>query len=198
MPNNSSKLRPLAVVAVLVIIGAAVGIMLQPAAKKTSIGEHAEDAPVMQHYSNPSFGIAFSYGDSYVLSEHESGNQGEREHHTIVLMEKTDASDMPVNGEGPPTITIDIFGNGIDKLPAETWIQNTSASNFKLSPDGVLATTSAAGMNAYTYTWDGLYRGRSVVFAHGTNVFMLSVTSIDTSDRIREDFSTLLSSLSVI
>lgn len=198
MPDSTSRLRPLAIIAVLAIIGAAVYVMMQPNTKKTSIEEHVQDGVELEHYSNTASGITFSYPVSYVLTEYERGNPAEREHHAIVLTRKADAANIPENGEGPPSITIDIFGNGIDNVSVDTWIRNTSASNFKLSPDTVLSTTTLAGQAALSYIWDGLYRGKSVVRAHDSHIFMLSVTSIDTSDPINDDFVALLSSVSLI
>src|SRR3989344_1427909 len=89
-------------------------------------------------YSNATYGISFQYPDSYVLSERESGN-GERAQHAITLMDKTAAANIPVGGEGPTAITIDIFQNNIDNQTVENWINNSSASNYKLSPNGTVS-----------------------------------------------------------
>jgi hypothetical protein len=62
-------------------------------------------------------------------------------------------------------------------------------SNFQLSPDGVLTETSLAGEEALAYGWDGLYRGNSIALSRGENVYVLSVTYLETSDQIRADFA---------
>lgn len=186
-------------VSLLVVIGviiAAVYLMLKPGADST-IGENVPDAlPQTQTYENAAYGIRFSYPNSYVISEREEGT-GERAHHVIVLMDKEDAANIPQNGEGPTTINIDIFGNGVDKLPVTQWINNTSSSNFKLSPDQVLASTTVAGTEGLSYIWDGLYRGESTVIAHKSDIIMFSVTYMDSTDAIRDDYRALLASVSL-
>ena len=144
-------------------------------------------------YESAEHGISFSYPDIYVLDEREAGN-GEREHHVIVLMDKEAAATLPQNGEGPPTITVDIFQNNLDKLAIAEWIENDSRSNFKLSPDGVLASTTVAGTEALLYAWDGLYRGNSIVFAHKDNIVMLSVAYLSPNDAIVSDFASVVAS----
>jgi len=145
-------------------------------------------------YHSATYGISFQYPDSYVLAERESGN-GERAQHTITLMDKTAAANIPVGGEGPPAITIDIFQNNLEKQTVENWINNSSASNYKLSPDGTLTQASVAGAPALAYGWDGLYRGASIVFAHKQNIVMLSMTSLTAEDQIIFDFANLVASM---
>ena len=148
-------------------------------------------------YASSTYGIRFTYPDTYVLSERDEGNAAERTHHVIVLTDRSALSLTPENGEGPPTITIAVFGNAHERLTPESWIKNVSASNFKLSPDNTLATTTIASSTAYTYTWDGLYRGESAVLTHGSDIIMLSVTSLDSADRIRDDFIDMLSTFTL-
>lgn len=189
--NNDSILKPLALLAVIAIILFAVYLMMQPGVEGT-IGEDVPDeAPTVQIYDSAAYGLRFSYPESYVLTEHDAGS-GERTHHTIVLMDSTAAANLPIGGEGPPAISIDIFGNDIDALPVEAWIKNTSASNYKLSTDQTLTPATVGGSAGLSYTWDGLYRGESTVIAHGDNILMLSGTYMDSTDAIRTDFSELL------
>jgi HAMP domain-containing protein len=152
---------------------------------------------LVQTYASSTYGIRFTYPDTYVLSERDEGNAAERTHHVIVLTDRSALSLTPENGEGPPTITIAVFGNAHERLTPESWIKNVSASNFKLSPDNTLATTTIASSTAYTYTWDGLYRGESAVLTHGSDIIMLSVTSLDSADRIRDDFIDMLSTFTL-
>src|SRR3989338_6659746 len=111
-------------------------------------------------YDNATYGISFKYPENYVLSERNTGN-GERASHNITLMDKTDAANIPVGGEGPVAITVDIFQNNLDTQTVENWINNSSASNYKLSPDGALSPATVGGASALAYGWDGLYRGAS-------------------------------------
>jgi len=137
-------------------------------------------------YSSVDYGISFTYPETYVLTERALGN-GERSHHNITLMDREAAANIPQNGEGPTAITIDFIQNDIEKLSVRDWINNDSRSNFKLSPDGELISTTIAGKEALTYTWDGLYRGQSIVFAHKDAIVMYSVTYMTPGDKIVSD-----------
>ena len=147
-------------------------------------------------YANSIYGISFSYPDTYALQEREVGN-GERYHYVITLIDKGALANIPQDGEGPPAISIDIYQNDIEKQKIEKWIRGNGFSNFKLSPDGAISTTTVAALEAYAYTWDGLYRGESVVFAHRENIIMVSVTYLSPDDAIRSDFSNILASLAL-
>ena len=144
-------------------------------------------------YANASYGISFAYPDTYVLEEREVGN-AERYHFAITLMDRIASENIPQNGEGPTSITIDIFQNNLDKLSTEAWVKGNSNSNFKLSADGLLTSTTVAGREALHYTWDGLYRGESTVFAHKDNIVMLSVTYLSPTDTIVSNFANVLAS----
>ncbi|MBP9757668.1 MAG: hypothetical protein KBD06_03655 [Candidatus Pacebacteria bacterium] len=187
--------RWFAFIAVLFVIAAAVFIMIRPASEKPTIGENIVETPKLNQFVNAKYGIEFSYPEGYVLTEHDVGNTAERDHHAIVIMRAEDATNLPEAGEGPTSITIDIYGNNIDKQTVERFIHNTSASNFKLSIDEKIATTTVAGEQALSYTWDGLYRGDSTVLAHKDNIFMFSVTYMDTAAIIRDDFAYMLSTV---
>jgi len=137
-------------------------------------------------FSSTEHAVAFAYPEHYILNERDEG-----ERHTITLLEQ--APD-PNASEGPPAITVDIFPN-TEGLTASDWVERTPASNFQLSPDGTLASSTVGGSEAVAYVWDGLYRGESYVFTHENRIYMLSVTYLDADDQIREDFTELLQSL---
>lgn len=148
-------------------------------------------------YSNGTYGISFKYPDSYVLTEKDSGTP-ERNRHTITLISKADAAPMNASsspaGEGPTSITLDFFQNNLDNQSITDWVKGNNASNFKLS-DGVATPASVAGVPAITYTWDGLYGGNTIVFAHKNNIVMASMTYLTYQDDIWKDFGTLIQSL---
>ncbi len=145
-------------------------------------------------YTNERYGLSLSYPDSYTLQEREVGN-GERGHYSITIIDTVALANLPEAGEGPPSITIDIYQNDLDKLTVEQWIRNTSASNFKLSPDEVLIPNSVAGVEGLYYRWDGLYPGESIVIAHKGNIVVFSATHLSPDDQIRQDFNRLLGSV---
>lgn len=148
-------------------------------------------------YSNDAYGISFKYPNRYFLSEREAGN-GERRHYFIVLIEDTPQNRDIIEGkligtESPPWISVDIFQNNLDNMSVSTFVTATNNSNWKLG-DGNIASTTVGGQEAVAYSWDGLYRGDSVVFAHRENIIMLSGTYFGEEDQIRKDFEAVTSS----
>lgn len=183
-----------ALIIVCAIIAGAVYIVSRPVSEKPSIGEDQHEVQ-LKSYVNDKYGLQFSYPDSYVLTEQDIGNTSEHDHHAIAIVRAEDVSRVPQNGEGPTAITIDIYGNAIDKQTLEQWIRNSSASNFKLSPNHVLATSTVAGEPAYAYIWNGLYSGDTMVVSNKENILMVTVTYMDSAAVIRDDFSKLLQSV---
>lgn len=150
----------------------------------------------LQQYSSAEYGIAFSYPESYVLEERDAPGSGMRKHHVITLMRKADLP-PPVNGEGPPAITIEMYQNDLDKQTTEGWIRNTSASNWKLG-EGRLATTTVSGLPALSYRWSGLYEGTSIALAQQKWVYVLSVTYLDMGADIIQDFVAIRDSIQIV
>lgn len=146
-------------------------------------------------YSSVEYGIAFSYPESYVLEERDAPGSGMRRHHVITLMRKADLP-LPVNGEGPPAITIEMYQNDLDKQTTEGWIRNTSASNWKLG-EGTLASTTVSGLPALSYRWSGLYEGTSIVHAGPRWVYVLSVTYLEMGADIIQDFVAIRDSVKI-
>lgn len=144
-------------------------------------------------YATSTYNIAFTYPNHYSLEEREVGD-AHRGRYFIALMQKKDLP-LPQGGEGPPAITVDIFQNNLDKQSVENWIKNSNPSNYKLSPDGVFASTTVDGAPALHYRWDGLYNGQSIVFAHKDTIIMVSVTSLTPDDQTLKDFPAFLSSI---
>ncbi|MBI4128484.1 MAG: hypothetical protein HY460_00405 [Parcubacteria group bacterium] len=141
-------------------------------------------------YESDVLGLAFQYPDDYILLERDLST-GMRLHHQITL---TQARDLPPpeNGEGPPTITIDIYQNSLDSYTVSDLIHGGNFTNFKLSPDGVTATTTVDGMPALSFRWSGLYEGETVVTAQPKWAYAFSVTYISPDDQIVRDFERLL------
>lgn len=147
-----------------------------------------------EQYVNHTYGISFEYPNTYQLREIEVGN-AERAHYSITLADTEALRNLPEAGEGPPTITVDIFQNDIDKLSVDTWLKNSNNSNFKLSPDDVIEPTTLGGASALSYTWDGLYRGKSIVATHRDAIIMVSGQFLSAEDQIVKDYEQIVSSL---
>mgnify|MGYP003393220201 CR=1 FL=1 len=149
-----------------------------------------------QSYSNPTYGIAFEYPLTYVLSERDIGGTGERLHHVITLMRKADLP-APENGEGPPSITFEMFQNNLDNLTTEGWIRGSSKSNFKLSSEGVLASTTIDSKPALSYRWSGLYEGTTIALAQANWIYAFSVTYLEPGADIVQDFVAIRDSVRI-
>ncbi|PIR83662.1 hypothetical protein COU18_03200 [Candidatus Kaiserbacteria bacterium CG10_big_fil_rev_8_21_14_0_10_51_14] len=145
-------------------------------------------------YENSEYGIRFKYPASYKVQEHEVGNS-ERGHYAIVLIDKEALANLPEAGEGPTVMSVDIYQNNLDQLSLENWIRGINDSNFKLSIDGKLSSTSVAGVSAYFYRWDGLYRADSYALAHKDNIVVFSATYLGEKDQIRKDFEKVMDSV---
>lgn len=173
----------------LVTIGAYVVSLSTPPAESSN---HTS----MRTYANEQYGLSFSYPDTYELTERDAQGSAERAHHTITLINHADLP-LPVDGEGPPAITIDIYQNDLDHLTTSTWIRNDARSNFKLSPEGRLATTTVDGSEALSYRWSGLYEGTTVAIARTAWVYAFTVTYLQMGDPIVQDFVALRESARV-
>lgn len=153
----------------------------------------------MQTYTSPNTGLTLTYPVKYFLEEKNTGSP-QRGRFTIVLMEDTAENKAVREGtgparEGPPTITIDMFQNDLDSYTADSWIRGTNDSNYKLSPNGVIATTSINGVSALSYRWSGLYEGETRVIARPDWVYVLSVTWLTREDALVSDFEAILSTI---
>jgi hypothetical protein len=154
----------------------------------------APTASNLKTYSNESLGISFKYPSLYYLEEVERGN-GERGHFVITMYEDTEENKAVREGnspgrEGPTAITLELYQSP-EQPDLMTWIQGHSGSNYKLS-NGNVSPTTLAGQEAYSYRWDGLYGGLSVVFKNRDYVAFTSVTYLTPEDRIITDFNELL------
>lgn len=143
----------------------------------------------MRTYSSTEYGISFPYPSTYLLTEHDAAGSALRKHHVITLLRREDLP-LPENGEGPPSITIDIYQNDLDRQTAEQWIRNSGASNFKLG-NGLLTRTTAGGLPALSYRWSGLYEGTTVVVAEPAWIYAMSVTYMEMGAPIVQDFAAL-------
>lgn len=149
----------------------------------------------LKQYVNAEYGLSFAYPSSYVLSEMDAEGSGMRLYHIITLIRKADLP-LPINGEGPPSITIEVYQNNLDKQTTEGWIRNTSASNFKLG-EGLLASTTISGFPALSYRWSGLYEGTTIALAQEHWVYALTVTYLEIGAPIVQDFVVLRDSIRI-
>lgn len=141
-------------------------------------------------YVNENYGIGFDFPDGYKRSERVVREPVE--HYSITFIRAEDLP-APQGGEGPTSINIDIYSLG-SAANLEEWIRTNQASNFAIGP-GELNRTTVDGAEALSYTWDGLYPGRTTAFLHNGNVFLVSGTYLAPEDKIVSDYRALVDSI---
>lgn len=150
----------------------------------------------VRHYASAEYGVSFDYPAEYELAEMPLDSAtGTR----IMITEKKFT--LPENGEGPTAITIDVFDNPTVRAvqgttKAEAWIASSAHSNWSVSDMEAPGPTRVADKLAWLYTWDGLYRGISVVTDYNDDIFLFSVTYDGEGDiEKREAFTRLMESV---
>lgn len=194
-PSTLYMNKILAIITVIALAGAGYYLYTSQAEPNNSDSGNPTQNSATRVYSSDTYDISFQYPENYVIEERDAAGSEMRAHHTIVLMDRDDAANIPQNGEGPTAITVDIFQNNLDRQTAEGWIKNSNNSNYKLAISDTLRSGTVGGVPALGYTWDGLYRGDSLVFEHKGAIIMMSVTYMSPEDRIRTDFAQILSSV---
>lgn len=148
-------------------------------------------------YTNSYYGVSFQYPEDLELTETPLA-EGTGTGTLITILEKSVL--VPRDTEGPTAITIAVYEGvpnaSANKSPAETWIATSPYSNFKLSQMASPGKTSIGGQDGYLYTWDGLYRGTTVVTEHDGTILSFTVTYDGETDmEKREAFTDLVGSI---
>lgn len=178
------------ILAALVLLGAgAAAFVIQ---SKTD-GNSAPIGAAEREYVNDVYGISFRYPDTYQLEEAERGGW-HRGLYVITLMRKADLP-PPEGGEGPPAIEIAIYQNNLDQMSLHGWLVGTNFSNYKLSFDGLVSSTTVDGAEAIAYNWSGLYTATTTAFLHKDSLIAASVMFLERGDEIVRTYYALLDSL---
>ena len=179
----------------IIILGLILGGVIYMGGSR-DVGQQVK-TPEFKTYVSDTLGIKFDYPQNYILDERNTGS-GARGRYTISLFEDTPGNRALLNGEvqgeGPTSISVDIFQNDLDKENAYKWVTGNANSNFKLG-NGELASTTVSGIAALDYTWSGLYEGRSKVVSTPNYIYMFSVTRLNPDDQILKDFETVIDSV---
>ncbi len=144
------------------------------------------DESALKKYENTAYGISFAYPATYVVNEMDVMGEGAREHYAITLTRAEDLP-LPINGEGPPMIIIDIYENDTAEQTAEDWIRNADESNFDLGGE-TIASTQIDGLPASSYRWSGLYEGTTIVLVEAKWIYNFTVTYLEIGAPIVQDF----------
>lgn len=194
--EKSVLLRALPFVVFVLLVGAVVWQWSRERqATRESEQASASSSTVLEYYADSRFGFRVPYPASYERKVIDDPNPKDVLHRSVVLTAKADTQPMrgDVPGEGPPSITIDVFVNALlGSSTVSDWVRGSPQSNFNISPDRVLAETVLDGLSAVRYRWSGLYEGESVAAALGQNVLIVAVSYREPTDVIRADFENLL------
>ena len=100
-----------------------------------------------------------------------------------------------ISGATPdaPTISVVEVPNP-DNIPLEKWVTSSRISNFYLSRDKKLATSTIGKEPALSYTHAGYhqYDIETDAVAHGNNIFLFSVDLVSPPGKLYSDFKNLL------
>lgn len=155
---------------------------------------------LVKTYENKDLAITFSYPGSYILSEQED---------TIVLFEnapvynQASSSDISIERTSD-IIAIEILGSGLEADIAQ-WVQdNATSSHFAIS-DKTFESALVANKKIISYAWtskplldvgnSGEMNGTTIALIHNGRVFLVSVVYNEDSEKIQDNFISLLSTV---
>lgn len=141
----------------------------------------SQDLVKMKVYENYLYGFSFTYPDRYELTTKEESDDFQ-----LVLVDKSEL--VQDRSEGPTSINVYIYKD----IEIRDWLKKNE-SNFNLA---VAPATNIVfqGKEAITYEWDGLYRGKTLVFSWYRDVFVLTGTYLEKNDTRYKDFQNILDS----
>jgi len=153
----------------------------------------AKNVEASKTFTDTRLGISFTYPAEYAAQPSiAAGIDGALE--AITLIRESDLASIPEGGEGPTTMSFTFYQNNIQKLTADQWVTKTAYSNYKLA-SGKVSPLVIDGREAFTYAWDGLYRGLSGAINHGDWILVASVTTLTPEDAIAGDFQDVIKSV---
>lgn len=166
-------------IVILIILLVATYILLQVGDKGKKETQYE-----MQTYINSLHGFSFTYPSTYKLSIRDENTYFE-----VVLVDKDESEQL--RSEGPTSINIHVYTD----ITLENWLKKNE-SNFNLATDSGSAIIFQ-GMRALQYSWDGLYRGKTIAFSRGGDVFALTGIYLDKGDARYVDFENIIDSFTL-
>lgn len=188
--NTENNHITLAISVVLALLAAGAIYLLQGA---TPISAPSQEE-VAQTYRSTTYGLSFGYPQGFYLKENLNAGTTERPHLALVLVEDTEENRMVLNGEtvepreGPTAITIEVYPNPSNLSPEE-WVKEETNWTVRTSD---LAPARAGGVPATTFSWSGLYEGRSTVATAYGKAYVFSVTWLEPSDPLIGEYVQIL------
>jgi hypothetical protein len=141
--------------------------------------------------------VSFAYPSHYGVYE-KVNSPYTKALNTVVWYENTIpnqnffAGKTPSPSEPPTALSLDIFANEKNSSPKEFLMSDRPYMFGK--GDGVSVTIN--GKQGLVLDWDGLYRGKSVVFNHDGKLYIFSVTYNSPQDEMVRNFDLMMGSVS--
>jgi hypothetical protein len=181
------------VLAISILIAVAVGVVVCVFVLAGRAGEpQPATNTTLEHFASPDLGVAFDYPNTYTLEQRKDGFEG-KEMQVITLIPK--GVKVPDMSEGPTAISLIAVKKFAPPTNLREWVSAKSISNFYLSPDKKLSTTTVAkGTDAVSYTYSGLYENDAIAAVRGDTMFLFFVSWISADQAIRADFDKIIQS----
>lgn len=148
-------------------------------------------------YSSAEYNFSFQYPNGYYLKDRNDIGTPEMPQLAVILVEDTQENRDLLDGkiteprDGPVAITIDALQNP-NKLNAEDWIKQDT--NWYSAVSATIVPATVGSLKGISYTFDGLYMGKSFVVTKDTKTFVITVSWHSPTDQIVKDFDTILNS----
>lgn len=183
------------IIALVVVIGGFIffGNQPLPVANEISNGKAS-----MVPYENAEYALSFQYPSNLYLHERTDAGTSERPQLSLFLVADTQENRDLLSGktteprEGPTGITVDVYQNP-EKLSATDWLKSDTTWTVANSTAEPVTVGSHEGVS---FTWSGLYEGKTVLFTQGDKAYVFTVTWMTPDDQIIRDFDMILNSLS--
>lgn len=175
----------------MILISGAFYYTLAPSTKVTGKAS-------MVSYEVKGSNISFEYPSNLFLYERKTAlAKGEKS--SLMLVENTQENINVLTGkdtsarEGPTAISLSVYENP-KKVSAVEFIQKEDIHDTWNLSDKKIVESTVGTTKAYSYVWDGLYRGKTTVIAKGEYVYVFSVTFLTEDDQLLRDEQMILNS----
>ncbi len=162
-----------------------------------SVEKPRTTVPEMAQYTAASVGLSFTYPtgpQGYAVSQQATLPANGAL--TTITLTPVDPR-VPVGGEAPASITINVFDN-TDKLQPNVWAMKNGEESGLARKRTEPVEAVVGGANAVRFMADGLYASEQVVVAHAGYIYVFSGEYLAESSVIRDDFVKLIESVTFV
>ncbi len=159
-------------------------------------------------YENKDLAINFSYPESYILTEKNLSTN--KDDHAIFLFENrfvyesASSTLSELIERTPDVISIETLNRGLE-IDIADWVKNNATSSHFLLSDQTFESAVVANKKIISYVWsnnagkegdiNGVVEGTTIALIHNGKVFLITVAFNKDSEKIRDNFISLLSTV---